>query len=81
MSPTIKIRCNGPEKHVNEIALDDALQTVTVYRGDDEPTASYTPDLLDIPQRFVLDCQHCTTGEVTLTRALLEAHLRRISPE
>ena len=33
MAKTIKVRCNGPGRHVNEIGLDEALEPTVVLRG------------------------------------------------
>ena len=33
MAKIIKVRCNGPNKHVNQIDLDKALRTAIVLKG------------------------------------------------
>ena len=56
MASTIKVRCNGPDKHVNEIDLDEALKPTTVLRGA-------STDERRIPKRLVPWCggiaAHC----------------------
>lgn len=68
MAKIIKVRCNGPNKHVNEIDLDKVLRTDTVLRNrrsDQGPQA--------VPDRVVLPCAECTTGKVILTSDMIEA--------
>ncbi|MBN2440053.1 MAG: hypothetical protein JXJ04_01865 [Spirochaetales bacterium] len=70
---TIKIRCNGKEKHVNEINLDTLLAAspTTVYRG----TIQVNPDT--IPPRMILDCAFCTTGKVIIEKLIILENLNR----
>lgn len=63
MGQIIKVRCNGANKHINEVDLDDALLTVPIAR---EIHASSV-----IPERTVLPCRECT-GKVIVTRAMVE---------
>ena len=70
MAKTIKVRCNGPDKHVNEIDLEAVLRPTTVLRG--APAESET----EIPERVVLGCHFCTVGKVIVTRAMIEENLR-----
>ena len=65
MGQIIKVRCNGPNRHVNEVDLDDALRTVPTLREADFSTS-------DVPERIVLRCRECVDGRVIVTRAMIE---------
>ena len=69
MGKIIKVRCNGPEKHINDVDLEKALRTTPVLRG--------APVKADrrIPERIVLPCQFCTAGKVILERKVIEENL------
>jgi len=67
MSQLVKIKCNGPDHHVNEIDLDKVLEPTTVLRGR-EPARSAS----DIPERVVRPCRYCAEGRVILTRRMIE---------
>ena len=69
MPKIIKVRCNGPNKHINEVDLDKINQTTVVLRGNPAAQQSYVPD------RLVLNCQSCTEGRVIITREMLEENL------
>jgi hypothetical protein len=69
MPKTIKIRCNGPQKHVNEVDLEKALTQQPVYRG----ARAAAPE---IPERVVLPCLSCTDGKVIVLRAVFEENLK-----
>ena len=72
MADMIKIRCNGPNRHVNEIDLGQALREQPITRN-----VIFTPP--DIPDRIVLHCHECADGKVILTRAMIEqARQRRL---
>ena len=66
MANLIKVRCNGPEKHVNEVDLDKVLQTDPVLRLAGRAAGH------DLPERLVLPCRQCPAGKVIVTRAMLE---------
>ncbi len=66
--PKIIIKCNGPNKCINEIDLEKALGTTVVLRG-----VSTTER--QIPERIVKPCQFCTVGKVILTREMFEENL------
>lgn len=65
MGQVIKVRCNGPNKHVNEVDLDEALRRTATLRGGGG-SSSY------VPERVVLRCRECADGKVILTRAMIE---------
>ena len=65
MAEIIKIRCNGPARHVNEVDLGEALREQPIARE----VAFTTPS---VPERIVLHCSACTDGRVILTRAMIE---------
>ena len=69
MAKIIKVRCNGPNRHVNEIDLDKALKTAIVLKSQPGQGPQSVPD------RMVLPCAECTVGKVILTRAMIEANL------
>jgi hypothetical protein len=73
MATMIKIRCNGPNQHINEIDLDKVLQPTIVLRGWRQPKSK------NIPERLVLRCQHCAEGHVVLTRKMIEAQINKSS--
>jgi hypothetical protein len=70
MGQVIKVRCNGPNRHVNEVDVDEALREDTITRKTDALSAS-------APERIVLRCRECTDGSVILTRAMIEDARRR----
>jgi hypothetical protein len=67
MANIIKVRCNGPEKHLNEVDLDKVSGTDVVLRI---AGASATKDL---PERLVFLCRQCTAGKVIITRDMFNA--------
>ena len=69
MPKIIKIKCNGPNKCINEIDINKALGTTVVLRGG--PTKIERP----IPKRIVKPCQFCTVGKVIITCEILEENL------
>jgi len=70
MAKTIKIRCNGSQKHENVVDLEKVLQQkpIVTYRG-----VSTKPP--EIPERLVLPCQTCGEGKVVISRAMIEENL------
>ena len=68
MPKIIKIKCNGPNKCINEIELDKALGTTPVLR-------SVSTTGRQIPERIVKPCQFCTKGKVIITREMFEENL------
>lgn len=71
MAATVKVRCNGAGRHVNEVNLDKALQPSMALKGRGAAAGA------DIPERLVLQCRECTEGKVILTRQQIEATLNR----
>ena len=69
MANIIKVRCNGPDKHVNELDLGKLLQTDPVLRLAGRAAGH------DLPERLVLPCRQCTAGKVIVTRDMLEEQL------
>jgi len=63
----IKVKCNGPNKHVNEIDLDKVLQPTVILKGK-------TSSQQQIPERLVLPCKTCTEGKVIITRDMIKAN-------
>jgi hypothetical protein len=66
MGQIIKIRCNGANRHVNEVDVDDALRGDSVARRADFSSSI-------VPERIVLRCRECTDGRVIVTRVMIEA--------
>jgi hypothetical protein len=64
MGQIIKVRCNGPNKHVNDVDVDDALRETSTLRGDFSSSS--------VPERIVLRCRVCADGKVIVTRAMIE---------
>jgi hypothetical protein len=63
MGRIIKVRCNGQNKHVNEVDVEDALLTI--------PVAREMESAFEVPERIVLRCRECV-GKVIVTRAMIE---------
>jgi len=66
MAQSIKVRCNGSGKHVNEFTKKDLEKYTTptgVVRGESKKS---------FPERIVIPCQYCTEGEVIITRKMIE---------
>ena len=70
MAEIIKVRCNGPNRHVNDVDLGEALREEPIARR-----ADFTPP--DVPDRIVLRCRECTDGKVILTRSMIEQARQR----
>jgi hypothetical protein len=68
MGKIIKVRCNGPQRHENEIDLDIVLRRATVLRG---APAKGDPA---IPNRWLRRCSVCTYN-VIVTRQVIEENL------
>jgi hypothetical protein len=73
MSGKIKVRCNGPERHINEIDLERLLDPTFVVKSYDP--ASRLPNLDDVEFPLVEDCHYCA-GHVIITREIAE-HARK----
>jgi len=71
MTKIIKVRCNGPGKHINKVDLEKVLRTDIVMRTA-HPKGLSGPS---IPERIVLACQECTNGKVIISRAIIEENL------
>jgi hypothetical protein len=72
MGQIIKVRCNGLNKHVNNVDLDDALSEdslTPIARKADFSSSS-------VPERIVLRCRECADGKVIVTRTMIE-HVRQ----
>ena len=72
MPKIIKIRCNGPGKHINEVDLDKALRkdTPTIYKS-----FSLQQKQPSVPDRLVLPCKQCTEGQVVITNEIINKYL------
>jgi hypothetical protein len=66
MARTIKVKCNGPNHHVNEVDLDKARQPTPAFRDSGPARAAGFPD------RVVLPCKLCTEGRVIITREMIK---------
>jgi len=71
MANIIKVRCNGPDKHVNDVDIDKLTTPTTVLKisGSDPPGQADEPDL---PASYELECKFCTEGRVVVTREMIE---------
>ncbi len=66
MAKIIKVKCNGPGKHVNDVDIDKLLQQQSVLKGRaPSPGAA-------IPDRLMQSCKVCTEGNVIITREMIE---------
>ena len=72
MAKIIKVRCNGPGKHINKVDLEKALKKDTVVR---EANLDERPSGPSIPERIILPCKECTNGQVIISRAIIEENL------
>jgi len=70
MRQTIKVRCNGLNKHVNDVDLADAVREDSVTRSMESLSSA-------VPERIVLRCHECSDGRVIVTRAMIEDASRR----
>ncbi len=70
MAKTIKVNCNGPNKHFNEVDIDKLLQPVETIRlfgwSRRKPP--------ELPRRYVLNCRHCAQGRVIVLPEMIEEH-------
>ena len=69
MSGKIKIRCNGPERHVNEIDFERLIEPIFVVKGHNTPHTQ--PDLDDVEFPLYEDCRYCV-GRIIITREIAE---------
>ncbi|GBC61299.1 hypothetical protein DENIS_2259 [Desulfonema ishimotonii] len=67
MSKTIKVKCNGPDQHINEIDIAK-LFTPCFVMNKDAPCSG-------LPKRIVLDCRMCKEGKVIVTPSMIRAHV------
>lgn len=66
MAKTIKIKCNGPEGHLNLVDLDHALEESIVYRTTEQPRQN-------LPERLTLRCQESgCAGRIVITLPILQ---------
>jgi hypothetical protein len=74
MARMIRIKCNGPDQHVNDVDLDKLLKPTPIVRsslfGRPRPQSS------DIPERLVHPCKLCTIGKVVISREIIEDYRR-----
>ena len=68
MAVIIKIRCNGKEKHINEVDLERAAKRDVIVRSTEPQVEGY-------PERVVLPCGECT-AKVIITRDIFEKYLK-----
>ena len=71
MAKIIKVRCNGPGKHVNDVDIDKLIRPTTVLRNvtyDPLGEAAAPP----LPASYQLKCRSCTEGRVVVTREMIE---------
>ena len=73
MPKIIKVRCNGPNKCINEVDLEVLIENgeVTIYR------LATTPADRPVRKRYVLKCKCCSEGQVVVTRQMIEENLKR----
>jgi hypothetical protein len=69
MSRKIKVRCNGPERHINDIDLERLLEPIFVTKSHN-PAPNLT-NLNDVEFPLVEDCHYCA-GHVIITREIAE---------
>lgn len=72
MAKIMKIKCNGQEGHVNSVKLEELKKSTPVMRG-----AGRSPSSGVFPERSVLPCQHCSDGQVVITKAMIAEFYRK----
>ncbi|MFH1891588.1 MAG: hypothetical protein ABIK83_02780 [Candidatus Zixiibacteriota bacterium] len=70
MGKMIKVRCDGPGKHVNTVDVEAVLETDVILRSTGKGKGGRS-----IPKRLVLPCRECAVGKVIITRDMIEANL------
>lgn len=71
MATIIKVRCNGPGKHVNDVDIDELIRPTPVLRSIIyDPLAEAAKPALQL--RYQLKCRFCTEGRVVVTREMIE---------
>ncbi len=69
MSNIIKVKCNGPKQHINDVDIEElAKRVIIMKRAMDQPSPRR-------PERHVLPCKSCTQGKVIVTREMMEENL------
>ncbi|MCP4344698.1 MAG: hypothetical protein GY795_04125 [Desulfobacterales bacterium] len=66
MAEIMKVKCNGPGRHMNDVDIDKLLQQQSVLKGATSSGAT-------IPEKLVRPCQICTEGKVIITREMIES--------
>jgi hypothetical protein len=69
MSRKIKVRCNGPERHINEIDLERLLDPTFVVKGG--APDNRLANLEDVEFPLYEDCRYCA-GRVIITQEIAE---------
>lgn len=73
MRKEIKVRCNGPERHINEIDLERLFKPTFVVKGGNPVTGF--PNLDDVGFPLYEDCRYCN-GHVIITREIAEKAIK-----
>ena len=77
MSHIIQVRCNGPNKDVNEVDLDqfiiDPVITAAFRIRVNALGRSTEGPVKEPPQRWVLDCKICKVGKVIITPEMIQS--------
>ncbi len=66
MAKMIKITCNGPGKHVNDVDVDKLLQQYLVVKERARSSEAVIPD------KLTRHCNVCTKGRIVITREMIE---------
>jgi hypothetical protein len=79
MARIIKVRCNGPDHHVNEVDLDKGTIVVMFpmmagvdLRAEKNTQSKKLAIPKELPERLVFPCQHCKDGKVIITRDMIQ---------
>ena len=67
MNRRVKKRCNGPNRHENEFALEDLRRETPVAKDAGGRGGHH----IDWPEEVVMRCRFCTEGRVVFTGAEL----------
>lgn len=75
MNEIIRIKCNGPGKHLNEVNLKELLSDDIVlreYKSNDDCFEG-----INIQNRYIKRCKRCVEGEIIITRDMIEKVLKK----
>ena len=76
MPKILKVRCNGPERHINEVDLALLLVPGTIISRSLSDRVNPLSGIT-IHEKYIKPCNQCIIGEVIITREMIEEVLNK----